>query len=111
MKFRFEILFIVSEKGARKEMKSINIDMINLSLKINSYFLLFSIKKIDLIFLFKKMELHFIDIKLNSEFSTSGILKNCYNLEILPISTLSNLFNFISNAVRSSAEPKRETRI
>jgi hypothetical protein len=41
------ILLIVSEKGARKEMKSIDIDIINLFLKINFYSLLFSIKKID----------------------------------------------------------------
>jgi hypothetical protein len=101
-RLKFEILLIVSEKGARKEIKSIDIDIINLFLKINFYSLLFNIKK---------MKFHLIDIKFNSEFSISRISKNCYNLEILPISTLSHLFNFISNVVRSPAEPEREIYI
>jgi hypothetical protein len=107
----FGMLFMISEKGARKEMESTVIDMINLFLKISFYSLLFSVKKIDLIFLFKKIRLHLIDIRFNSEFSISGISKNCYDLEILPNSALSNLFDFILNAVRSPAEPEREMRI
>jgi len=83
----YGMLLIISVKGARREIKSISINIISLSLNASFCFSLLAIKMNFLKLSSKKIELHLIVINLKSEYSIFGVLKSFSGLEIRSIST------------------------